>query len=103
MSPPPCGEGRGGGGQRLSYDDGHAFQVLHHVDRLKTKSAEAFTAEHCITNAIVLCLAFRSVLASVHFYDQAMRIADEIQEIATHWGRPAKVMAFLSQCSKEMP
>ncbi len=61
-----------GGGQCLSDHNGSAFQVLHHFDRLKTNSAEAFAAEYFISKGIVLRLAFSPVLASIHFYDQAM-------------------------------
>jgi len=47
-------------------------KVLHNFNRGKTKSAEAFAAEHFITKGIVLGLTFCPVLASVHLDDQAM-------------------------------
>jgi hypothetical protein len=83
--------------------DTDAFQVAQDVGGEKTQRAESLAREHAVADRVVACLRLAAVPRAVNLDDEALAVADEIQDVATERRLAAEMVAFGAQVPEEAP
>ena len=100
---PLVGRAGVGGGQGLSNDDAHAFQIAQHVAGQQAQGADSFAGEDGVAGGVMGALGIAAVMHAIYFDHQPASIADEIEHIATEWCLMAEILALSAQAAQKSP
>jgi hypothetical protein len=81
----------------------HAVEVAPHIARREPQHAKAVSLQNSVSNRVVLGLLVVRVLIAVHFDDQAVGKAREVQEVATKRVLPSERVAAFPQALEPAP